>query len=397
MRFEEVLGQEPIKQQLQELVLQNRLSHAMLLIGKEGSGLLPLALAFTSFLVAHYEKKEAPAASVALDMFGEPIASVTAPSIGQGASMAQEYIHPDVHYSFPVVPKKTGDKPISTDYINEFRTFIKEQPYGNVYDWLQHIAADNKQGNITAAECADIIRKLYLKTYLSEYKVLVMWMPEYLHEQGNKLLKLIEEPPPNTLFLLLCEDESRLLSTIVSRCQTIYVPPIANETIAEQLHTQYELPKTVAQKIAALCEGNYREALQLLQGVEDNWHDILRNWLNSIVKNGMRIGLINTIDEIAKMGRERQKQLLKYFGHQVHQSLRLLYQENLAQILPAQELKFTQSLLSRCGPEGLQALMEQIDEATYHIERNVNGKICFLALSIKIKTILHDKHITLTQ
>ena len=130
-------------------------------------------------------------------------------------SKANNYIHPDIHFSYPVIPKKSGDKPVSTDYITEWREFITAIPYGNVYDWLQFIGAENKQGNITAEECNDIIHKLNLKSFESPYKILVMWMPEYLGKEGNKLLKLIEEPPADTLFIFVAENEDLILPTIL--------------------------------------------------------------------------------------------------------------------------------------------------------------------------------------
>ena len=142
------------------------------------------------------------------------------------SSKSAGLIHPDIHFSYPVVPKKSGDKPLSSDYITEWREFIKQYPYGNGYDWLQFIGAENKQGNITAYECNDIIRKLSLKSFESRYKILLMWLPEYLGNAGNKLLKLIEEPPEDTLFLLVAENESLILPTILSRTQLVKIPAL---------------------------------------------------------------------------------------------------------------------------------------------------------------------------
>lgn len=166
----------------------------------------------------------APAAAAGPSLFGEAAPEPVAPrtdACGTCASCikAAQLVHPDIHFSYPVVTRKAGSPPISTDYITEWREFVKTYPYGNIYDWLQFIGAENKQGNITAHECNDIIRKLNLKSFESAYKVLVMWMPEYLGNEGNKLLKLIEEPPPNTLFILVAENESLILQTILSRCQ----------------------------------------------------------------------------------------------------------------------------------------------------------------------------------
>ena len=186
---------------------------------------------------------------------------------------ANQLVHPDIHFSYPVVTKKSGTPPLSIDYITEWREFVNYYPYGNVYDWLQFIGAENKQGNITAHECNDIIRKLSLKSFESEYKILIMWMPEYLGAEGNKLLKLIEEPPPNTLFILVAENETLLLPTIVSRCQMIKIPMLETADIEKAL-IDNKIDPSKARQVAATAEGNYREALQLLQHAEEDWQSL---------------------------------------------------------------------------------------------------------------------------
>src|SRR5688572_752415 len=220
MLFKDVIGQKEVKQHLVEMVQHNRLSHALLFLGKEGSGSLPMAMAFAQYISLLPANRNL---SKEASLFGEPV-EVKLPSTPPDAdawmmkqdsyTKAAELVHPDIHYSYPVVTKKPGNPPISIDYASEWREFIQQLPYGNIYDWLQFIGAENKQGNITAQECNDIIRKLNLKSFESGYKILLMWMPEYLGKEGNKLLKLIEEPPPDTLFILVAENESQLLSTI---------------------------------------------------------------------------------------------------------------------------------------------------------------------------------------
>src|SRR6187402_1320778 len=243
MSFKNVIGQEGIRQTLVELVQLNRLSHALLFLGNEGSGVLPLALAFAQYtLCEKVNGKEAVPAGASL--FGAEESSAVAPAmLGDACGVcpscvkASQLIHPDIHFSYPVIPRKSGDKPVSTDYISEWREFIKQYPYGNAYDWLQFIGAENKQGNITAHECNDIIHKLSLKSFESGYKILVMWMPEYLGNEGNKLLKLIEEPPANTLFILVAENESLILQTILSRTQLVKVPMLSSLQVEAALET----------------------------------------------------------------------------------------------------------------------------------------------------------------
>ena len=228
MLFKEIIGQIETKKQLVELIQHNRLSHALLFLGKEGNGSLQLAVGLAQYLTCEKVNQKVKDQNSEVSLFGEePTTSIqqqatSNDSCGLCSSCikAQHLIHPDIHFSYPVVTKKSGSPPISTDYISEWREFIKNYPYGNVYDWLQFIGAENKQGNITAQECNDIIRKLNLKSFESEYKILILWMPEYLGNEGNKLLKLIEEPPPNTLFILVAENESLILT---NHCQPLPV------------------------------------------------------------------------------------------------------------------------------------------------------------------------------
>src|SRR3982750_3606918 len=262
MQFSNVIGQQVLKKELPELMQDNRLAHALIFLGKEGSGALSLALAFAQFVAC--EKGNPPAgAKKGTSLFGEAsaverIRIMDSCGVCPSCIKAQKFVHPDIHFSYPVVTKKAGTPPISTDYITEWREFISLYPYGNVYDWLQFIGAENKQGNITANECNDIIRKLSLKTFESDYKVLVMWMPEYLGNEGNKLLKLIEEPPANTLFILVAENESLILPTILSRTQLIKVPALTADEISNALESSAKVSAEQARQVALIADGNFR-------------------------------------------------------------------------------------------------------------------------------------------
>jgi DNA polymerase-3 subunit delta' len=257
-----------------------------------------------------------------------------------------------------------------------------------VYDWLQFIGTENKQGNITANECNDIIRKLSLKSFESEYKILIMWMPEYLGAEGNKLLKLIEEPPPNTLFILVAENESLLLPTIVSRCQMIKIPMLETTDIETAL-IDSKIDPAKARQVAATAEGNYREALQLLQHAEEDWQGILRDWLNSIIKTGP-IAQTKWVEETSRLGREKQKQFLRYFNHLLEQSIRSkIMGSNIH--LPDNEKDFADRLNRLADISQQQAIIEELDRASYYIERNANAKILFHALTIKLYHIIQDK------
>lgn len=397
MQFKDIIGQQAVKQHLAEMVQQNRLSHALLFLGKEGSGALPLALAFAQLVICQPTTSEPVA-----DLFGgfTPIQSgpsyigpdeiISQPSFGR----AEQLIHPDLHFSYPVIPRKAGDKPISTDYISEWREFVQQYPYGNVYDWLQFIGAENKQGNITAHECNDIIHKLSLKSFESEFKVLVLWMPEYLGKEGNKLLKLIEEPPPNTLFILVAENDEQVLPTILSRCQLVKIPMPDDKEIEEALINRAKAEPETARQTAAIAEGNYREALQLLQHTEEDWQSLLRDWLNAALKGGP-LAQIKFTAEISELGREKQKQFLRYFNHLLETSIRIRVLGNDNVHAGDKERDFAVRLNKIAAVSQQQAIIEELDRASYYIERNANAKMLFQALTLKLYHIIQNKTLIL--
>ncbi len=398
MQFKDVIGQTHLKGELTELMRENRLAHAMLLLGKEGAGGLPLALAFAQYIVC--EKANGTPKDAGPSLFGDDLPAAApeeftdACGVCPSCQRAAELAHPDIHFSYPVVTKKAGTPPISADYITEWREFVKTYPYGNVYDWLQFIGAENKQGNITANECNDIIRKLNLKSFEGGYKVLVMWLPEYLGNEGNKLLKLIEEPPEKTVFLLIAENEGQILQTILSRCQLIKVPLPQDSEIKEALVSRNKADATTAARVAAISEGNYREALQIMQHSDEDWQHLLRDWLNSIMKTGP-VAQSKWVDEIGQVGREGQKQFLRYFNHLLQLALRLQVMPDLAQQYPDKERDFALRLNRITRIEQQQAIIEELDHAAYYIERNANGKMLFMALTIKIYHIIQDNVVLL--
>ncbi|MBU7576534.1 MAG: hypothetical protein KAF40_00590 [Flavihumibacter sp.] len=399
MFFDDIVGQEEIKDQLRDMVQSNRLSHALLLLGKDGSGGLPLALAFSQYIVCEKVQQALNPVPQGLSLFGEPEpdGEIVFPSVACGScaacTKATALVHPDIHYSYPVIPKKSGDKPISTDYITQWRNFIGEQPYGSLYDWLQFIQAENKQGNITSEECNEIIRKLSLKTFESKYKILIMWMPEMLGKEGNKLLKLIEEPPPNTLFLLVAESEALILPTILSRCQLVRIPPLSDQDVAHALIAKLGVDEKQARQIAAITEGNYREALAELNHAGEDWQLLVREWLNAILKNGP-VSLVKWIEDISKQGREKQKQFLRFFNHLLQQSIRIrILGENSdwASNLPVAERDFILRINKMADMAQQEAIVEELDKAAYYIERNANAKMLFHALSLQLFHILRDR------
>ena len=402
MQFQSITGQKNTKDQLVQMIQHNRLSHALLFLGKEGSGALQLALAFAQYIVCNKVNGRETKANAEPSLFGEPEpqtnsnAQTVNDSCGQCAACkkANELIHPDIHFSYPVISKKPGDKPISTDFIKEWRQFIVSNPYGNLYDWLQFIGAENKQGNITAHECNDIIRKLNLKSFESEYKMLIMWMPEFLGKEGNKLLKLIEEPPPNTLFVLVAENEDLILPTILSRTQLVKIPALHKLEVEAALELKEGVNIDKARQVAAVAEGNYREALQMLQHAGDDWQTMLREWLNAIIKTGP-VAQVKWIDETAKLGREKQKQFLRYFIHLLEQAIRMRVMGVIDGEPQSADGDFALRLNKICSIDQQEAIIAELDKASYYIERNANAKMLFHALSIRLYHIINNKSLIL--
>lgn len=408
MSFNSIIGQKAVKEQLVHMVQHNRLSHALLFLGKEGSGALQLAMAFAQFITCRPTTNNQQTET---SLFVEPEPTptndqptTTNDSCGTCPSCkkAQELVHPDIHFSYPTVVRNTSqNKPIATDYILEWRDFIKEFPYGNVNDWIEFLkehpnarvqTSINKQGNITRHECYDILRKLSLKSFESEYKVLIMWMPEFLGEAGNILLKLIEEPPTNTLFILVAENEDQILPTILSRTQLVKIPALSKLDIETALELRANVPPTKAQQIAAVAEGNYREALQMLQHSEDDWQAMLREWLNAVVKFNPQ-AQVKWIDETAKIGREKQKQFLQYFTHLLELAVRISTTND--QPSTSNEVDFALRLNKITQLHQQEAIINELNKASYYIERNANAKMLFHALSIKLYHIISNNSLIL--
>jgi DNA polymerase-3 subunit delta' len=398
MQFSSIIAQHHVKQQLAEMVQGNRLPHAMLFLSKEGSGALQLAIAFAQYVVCEKNSRRSTANSQqqGASLFGNeptdsPLTTHHSPndSCGEcsGCKKANQLVHPDIHFSYPVVTKKPGTPPLSTDYITEWREFINGYPYGNIYDWLQFIGAENKQGNITAAECNDIIKKLSLKSFESPYKILILWMPEYLEKEGNKLLKIIEEPPPNTLIILVAENESQILPTMLSRCQLVKIPALDVKDIEDALIERSNTPAVKAKQVAATSDGNYREALQQLQHADEDWQALLRDWLNAILKTGPA-AQTKWVEEISRLGREKQKQFLLYFNHLLEQSVKMRI---TGKETGAIEDDFANRINKVADISQQQAIVEEIDRAMYYIERNANSKMLFHALTIKLYHIIKNK------
>ena len=382
MLFSDILGQEHIKSHLTKSVDNGRIAHAQLFVGPEGSGTLPMAIAYAQYLLCTNTDGENSTGNAACNLKFNNIS------------------HSDLHFAFPVTTSdKAKSHPVSSHYMQEWRQLLKEQPYGNLFDWYKLLGVDNKQGQIGVDEAQDIVKSLALKSYEGGYKVMLIWMAEKMNTTcGNKLLKLIEEPPNKTIFILIAEDEEQIISTIRSRCQILHFPPLAEGVIKEALVKNYGLELSVATKIAHQANGNYNKACDLVyQDSEDiQFETWFIFWIRSAFKaKGNKAAihdLISWSEEIAKTGRETQKQFLNFCLDFFRQALLLNYNAKDLVFLETKTEKFK---LENFAPfvhgNNIMDISNELQDAIYHIERNGNSKIILTDLSIKLTRLLHKK------
>ena len=377
MTFDQIIGQEHIKKHLQQSVKNNRIPHAQLFVGKEGAGTLPIAIAYAQYLLCN--------------------SSVNPDACNLKCSKLQ---HPDLHFAFPVTTNDSVKKhPVSNLFLNDWRSFIEEQPYGSLFNWLQHIGVENKQGQIGVDEAEDVVKKLQLKSYEGGFKVMIIWMAEKMNiAASNKLLKLIEEPPSKTIFLLVTEDEGQIINTIKSRCQALHFPVLSNSDIANTLIKNENVSENEATKIAHQSEGNYNKALHILNNDSNDlvFEEWFITWIRAAFKAKGNAAVIQDLigwsETIAKSGRETQKQFLQYCLQFFRQALLLNYGTPDLVFL---ETKTNNFKLEKFAPfinsANILTIEKEISDALYHIERNGNAKIILLDLSIKLTRLLHTK------
>lgn len=373
MQFSEVIGQQAAKAGLIQMETGGHLPHALLLLGREGTGGLPLALAFAQYLLCTERNAD--------DSCGHCANCQKVGHLG----------HPDLHLTFPTIAPKSSAKANSKHYPAEFREFIAKTPYGSTYDWLQSINAENKQGNITAEECREIIEELFLKSYEGGKKIQIIWRPEYLGKEGNILLKLIEEPPADTLLMLVAEDQDDIIGTILSRTQLIRLAPIPAQDITRALEGRALADPRRAAQVGQLAAGSYTEALRLLQHLENDLLPDVKAWFNALFTNN-GAGLLKFTESLAKSGREGQKNFLQYVIELLEQSIRAQYMPGRPLALPPEEADFVSRVAARrLTVEVISGMIEALSKTSYHIERNAHGKSQLTALSIKMQYLLQGR------
>ncbi len=377
MLLKDVVGQQTVKGSLLKMWQNGQLPHALLFSGSEGTGGLPLALAFAQYV------------------FCENKSNDDACGICASCQKASALEHADLHISFPSIPPKPGVKAMSKHYIRDFREFISQTPYGTTYDWLQFINSENKQGNITAEECRDIIDTLNLKSYEGGSKIQIIWRPEYLGKEGNILLKLIEEPPAGTIIILAAEQPENILPTILSRTQLMRLAPIAVQEIAQALINRSLTDPKKASQVANMANGSYTEALKLVRNADNDLFPEVRQWFNALFTNN-GLGIAKFAEEWSKAGREQQKNFLQYVIQLLEQAIRIRYMPQSQTSLPADEAQFVQRLAStNISFEALQKMVSSLADTIFYIERNAHSKTQLHALSIRLQYIIQNKQLTL--
>ncbi|MDR1370429.1 MAG: DNA polymerase III subunit delta [Dysgonamonadaceae bacterium] len=377
MGLSDIIGQQQLKDRLIRSVQSGQVPHAQLFHGNEGVGALPLAIAYAQYL--NCTNKQAD------DSCG------SCPS----CIKYNKYAHPDLHFVFPIVKKKkssgTSEKDtVCDDYISEWRNFLNRNSYFKLSSWLTEIGAENAQGTIYTVESDNILKKLNLKIYEAEYKVMIIWLPEKMQEEcANKLLKIIEEPYDKTVFLLVSENPDSVLGTIRSRSQSLHVPPIDKENLTKAIPAKYNLSEEEIVSVVHLSNGSYLKAEEVLENNAENedfldlFITIMRNSWTRNIRNMKAKG-----DYFASMGREWQKNFLSYAQHMIRENfVYRLHSKEINYMNPA-ESGFSAKFSTYVNERNVIELMDELELAERHIEQNVNPRMIFLDLSMKIAVLL---------
>ncbi len=372
MQFKDVIGQADLKKNLINSVVNNKISHAQLFSGNEGSGHFPLALAYAQFVLC-----KQPTDS---DSCGECLS----------CKKIDQYAHPDVHFSFPIHLSKTNKVNTSDDVLQEFREMLINHAYIGLQEWYQVMGNENKQGIIAVQESQAIIKKLSLKSYEGGFKTLIMWLPETMNlTAANKLLKLIEEPPQKTLFLLVSDFPDKIITTILSRVQYINVPKLGKDEIKKQLLSKYSLNDIDAEHYAKLSDGNFHKSTGLIKNKEETQQHLAEfiSWMRLCYTKNIS-ETINWVDGFNSYGREKQKDFLIFCLEMFRQCIIGHYTGNKLITLSNEQSQFLNKFSPFIHHRNIVDLNELINKAHYHLERNANPKILFLDISIKIFSLL---------
>ena len=374
MFFRDVIGQEEAKRQLIKEAKEGKIAHARLFCGGEGIGKLPLAIAYARYLSCHNP--------------GDSDACGTCPNCVKFNKLA----HPDLHFAFPVVKKKSKDT-TSDDYLSEWRELISNTPYFNLSMWLEEMGAENQQALIYVKESNEIIRKLSLKSSQGGYKIIIIWLPEKMNQEcSNKLLKLLEEPAEQTVFLLVSEEPDALLTTIQSRTQRINIKGIDENDIKEALINIYGLQEQDATNIAHQCEGNFLKAIESISLNEENklFFDLFVALMRLSYQRKIK-DMKAWSETVATMGREKQKHFLGYCQRMIRENFIYNFHNRSITYLANDEEAFSTRFAPFINERNVMEIMNELNEAQRHIEQNVNAKMVFFDFSLKMIVLLIQK------
>ena len=372
MYFKDIIGQEEVKERLRQSARAGIVPHAQLFTEQSGSGAFPLALAYARYLNCTHR--------------------TDTDSCGHCPSCLKydELAHPDLHFVFPIVAKKDKKKEICDDYLPEWRGFLKEHPYFNLDDWLDCMEAGNSQALIYSKESDEIIHKLSLKIYEANYRVLIVWLPEKLHPTcANKLLKMIEEPPMNTVILMISETPDLILGTIQSRTQRVHIRPIESEAIANAMVTRFGLSGDDAKHVAHLSSGSMIKAIEAISLGEENkffleqFKSMMRNSWSRNVK-----GMKALAEVMAGLGRERQKNFLAYCQHLIRENFVYRFRSEELTYMNREEAGFSVKFSPYVNERNVIDLMDELAKAERHIAQNVSAKMVFFDLSLRITVLI---------
>ncbi|WP_099463013.1 MULTISPECIES: DNA polymerase III subunit [Parabacteroides] len=372
MYFKDIIGQEEIKQRLIQSAQTGAVPHAQLLTEQGGAGAFPLALAYARYLNCTNRTET--------DACGK------CPS----CLKFNDLVHPDLHFVFPIVAKKEKKKEVCDDYLTEWRGFLKEYTYFNMDNWLDYIEAGNSQALIYSKESDEIIHKLNLKIYEAAYRILLVWLPEKLHPTcANKLLKVIEEPPQNTIILMVSETPDQVLGTILSRAQRINVKAIQAQDIAQSMISKFGLSADDAKHIAHLSCGSFIKAMEAISLGEENkffleqFKSMMRNSWARNVKD-----MKNMADVMAGIGRERQKNFLAYCQHLIRENFMYRFQTPELNYMNLDESGFAVKFAPFVNERNVIDIMKELDKAEKHISQNVNAKMVFFDLALRLTVLI---------
>lgn len=366
--FKDIIGQKGVIEQLRRSVDDNRLAHALLITGPRGNGKLAIAIALANYLLCGKGNGDAC-------------------GVCPACVKLSKFIHSDLHFVFPVKKKKnSNENPVSDDYIAEWREMLSKGAYFSYDDWLVKLNLENQQPMIYERESSEILHKLSMQSREGGWKVVIIWLPEKMKEVGsNKLLKIIEEPPKDTLFLLVSEEPDKIIATIQSRTQRVDVPRIAQEDIENALQSRMGLSFEDAKMIAQQSAGNWEQAEELISLSED------KALYLELFMQLMRIAYARNIremrawsEQVAALGRERQKRLLEYCQRMIRENFIMNFKENAMNYMSQAEHNFSVRFSPFVNERNIFGITEELAEAQRHIEQNVNAKMVFFDMSLRM-------------